>query len=164
VWLGLGEVLGALAVVVGAAALTGLVMRHSRSSALAPLGVIFLGFGAIGAVGVVALDMGLIRAARSGVIHEIQFGQRWNWWDALARLLLIVGGLLGLLLLGIGIARANRALRLPGMSLAGCAVLISFFPRLGMACLAVVFMWIAAAVSRSNVSAQPRSVAPPGAP
>jgi hypothetical protein len=164
VWLGLGEVLGASAVLVAAAALTGVVIRHSRSSALAPLGVILLGFGAIGAVGVVVHDMGLINAARSGVVHEIQFGLRWDWWHALAWLLLIFGGLLGLLLLGIGIARGNRALRLPGMSLAGCAVLIFLFPRLGIACLAVVFVWIASTVSGSDASAHPRSAVYPGAP
>src|SRR5207253_1841715 len=106
------------------------------------LGVIFLWLGAIGAVGVVAHDMGLIDAARSGIVHEILFGLRWDWWHALAWLLLISGGLPGLLLVGIGIARGNRALRLPGMSLAGCAVLILLFPRLGIACLAVVFVWI----------------------
>jgi hypothetical protein len=143
VWLGLGEVLGALAVLLGCAALTGIGIRHSRSSALAALGLICLGFAAIGAVGVVVLDIGLISAARGGVLDAILFGMRWNWWDALARFLLIVGGLVGVLLLGIGIARGNRVLRWPGASLAGCAVLIFLFPLLGIACLAVVFVWMA---------------------
>jgi hypothetical protein len=159
VWLGLGEVLGAFAVVVGAAALSGVAIRHSGSSALAAFGVILLGLGAIGAVGVVALDIGLIRAAKGGVLDAIFFGQRWNWWDALAWLLLTVGGLVGLLLFGIGIARGNRALRLPGASLAGSAILIFLFPRLGIACLAVVFVWMAVGISRSGASLHPRSTA-----
>jgi hypothetical protein len=131
------------------------VIRHSPSSALGPLGVILLGFAAIGAIGVVALDLGLINAARNGVLDEFHFGLRWNWWHTLAWLLLFLGGLVGLLLLGIGIARGNRSVRLPGISLAGCAVLILVFPRLGIACLAVVFVLMAAGLSRSGATLHP---------
>jgi hypothetical protein len=161
VWLGLADVLGALAVVAGAAALIGVGVRHSGSSALASFAVLLLGCGAIGAVGVVALDIGLISAADGNVLDAILFNQRWTFWNAVAWLLLILG-LLGVLLLGIGIARGNRALRMPGASLAGSAVLISFFPYVGSACLAIVFVWMAAGLSRSNARIHPRSTVSPG--
>lgn len=148
VWLVIGEVVGAIACVVAAASLCALAILHARSSALASFGVICLALVVPGVVLVVALDLALIPAAQEGVLEAILFGQRWDWWSAVGWFLFVCGGLLGLLSLGIGMARANRALRYPALALVVSVFLLSF-PPAGIV-LPASLVWMAVALWRTK--------------
>jgi hypothetical protein len=144
VWLVVGEVLGAAACVVAAVSLCALGTLYARSSALVAFGEICLALVVPGVLVVVALDFALIPAARNSILEAILFGQRWDWWSGVGWLFFVGGGLLGLLALGIGLARANRALRYPGVALAMSVVLQFVFPLVvGVVVLAVSLIWIA---------------------
>jgi hypothetical protein len=148
-WLAAGELLGAAAVSIGAASLVALGTLFARSSALATLGAVCLAFAVPGVVLVVALDLSYARAAQNGVLDAIRFGQRWNWWSAVGWALFAFGGFLGLIALGIGLARGNRDLRNP----AG-ALIVSLLLMLVLSLAAVLFagslIWIAWALRRTG--------------
>jgi len=151
VWLVAGEVLGAIACVLGAASLSFLGLRHGASSVLISLAVICLAFSIAGVVLVTAVDLAYSRAAQEGVLHAITFGQRWSWWSALGWSLFVVVGSLGVLLLGIGLARANRALRYPGLALVASVVsmlLVTYAAVL----LAASLIWLALSIRRVSSS------------
>ena len=150
VWLGVGEVVGAIACGLGAVSLAAVGFRHAGTSALATLGVVLVWFAGIGAVAIAAFHLGLIHAARGGVLDAIRYHQRWEWWYGLGWAFFAIGGLIALLALGIGVARGNRALRYPAASLAGSAVLLILFAPIGAGLLAVALVWLAVAISRAN--------------
>lgn len=151
-WLGVGEVVGGIACALGALSLAALGFRHAGTSALATLGVILVWFAGLGAVAIAALHLGLIRAASGGVLDAIRYGNRWDWWYGLGWAFFAIGGVIGLLALGIGVARGNRRLRYPAACLAGSAVLLILFAPLGAVLLLVALVWLAVAISRTSGS------------
>jgi hypothetical protein len=151
VWLAAGEVLGAIACVLAAASLSFLAIRHGGSSAFVPLAVLCLALSIPGVVIVTALDLAYARAAQDGVLEAIFFGQRWNWWSAVGWLLFAIVGFLGLVLLGIGLARANRALRYPGLALVASPLVMLFVTYAGVL-LAASLIWLALSVGRASSS------------
>jgi hypothetical protein len=152
VWLAIGEIVGAAAFIMAVAFLAATAIVYGRSSALATFGVICLGIAAPGIVLILVLDLGYVRAQQDGILNAIQFGQHWNWWSAVGWFLFAVGGLLGLLTLGIGLARANRGLRYPGLALAVSVVLLAILDPLayGGILFAVALVWMAAVLWRGD--------------
>jgi hypothetical protein len=146
-----GEVLGALACVLAALSLALLGLRHGGSSAFVPLAVMCLALSIPGVVLVVVLDLAYARAAQQGVLDAITFGQSWNWWSAVGWLLFSIVGFLGLVLLGIGLARGNRQLRYPGMALVASLVAMAVFAYAGVL-LAASLIWLALSVTRRSSS------------
>ena len=150
-WLVGGEALGAIAWIVAAAALSALGLRHGGSSVLVALGVVCFVVSIPGVVLVLGLDLAYISRARDqdGVLQAITFGLRWTWWNALGWLLFAVGGALGLVALGIGLARGNRALRYPGIALAAAIVATYLFAPAAIL-LAASLCWLAFVVARAE--------------
>lgn len=138
-----------MAVSIGAASLFALGTLGARSSALATLGAICLAFAVPGVVLVVALDLAYARAAQDGVLDAIRFGQRWNWWSAVGWALFVFGGFLGLVALGIGLARGNRDLRYPAAALI-VSTLLMLVLSLAAVLFAVSLIWIAWALPRPD--------------
>jgi hypothetical protein len=152
VWLGVGEVLGLVAAVIGSISLGALARRYAGSSALATFGVISLGFAVAGALLVAVLDFALIVVAQDGVLAAIEFRLRWTWWNGLGWAVFAIGGLLGLLAIGIGVARKDPSLRYATLGLAVSAVLLAVYPLAGAASLALALIWVATVLVRSHPS------------
>ena len=150
-WLAFGELLGAVAFSIAAASLFAAGALFARSSALASLGAICLAFAVPGVVLVVALDLAYIGAAQDGVLDAIRFGQRWNWWSAVGWALFAFGGFLGVVALGIGLARGNQALRYPAAALAVSTLLMLFLSVAGIL-FAASLVWIAWALRRLDTT------------
>jgi hypothetical protein len=148
-WLLGGEALGATAWTVAAASLSALGLRHGGSSVLVALGVVCFVVSIPGVALLVGLDFGYVSRAQDGVLQAILFGQHWTWWNALGWLLFAVGGSLGLLALGIGLARGNRALRYPGIALAASLVATYLFAPAAIL-LAAALCWLAFVVARAE--------------
>jgi hypothetical protein len=150
-WLIGGEVLGAIAWTVAAASLSALGLRHGGSSVLVALGVVCFVVSIPGVALLVGLDLAYASRAQDqdGVLEAITFGLRWNWWSALGWVLFAVGGSLGLLALGIGLARGNRALRYPGIALAASLVAVYLFTPAAIL-LAAALCWLAFVVARAE--------------
>jgi hypothetical protein len=148
-WLLGGEALGAIAWTVAAASLSALGLRHGGSSVLVALGVVCFVVSIPGVALLVGLDFGYVSRAQDGVLQAILFGQHWTWWNALGWLLFAVGGSLGLLALGIGLARGNRALRYPGIALAASLVATYLFAPAAIL-LAAALCWLAFVVARAE--------------
>jgi hypothetical protein len=91
---------------------------------------------------VAALDLAYIGAADDGVLEAIRFGQRWDWWSALGWVLFAIGAFLGLVFLGIGLARSSRRLRYPGVALAASTFVMFLIPPAAFL-LAASLVWIA---------------------
>jgi hypothetical protein len=158
-WLVSGEVLGALACALTAASLSALGVRHGGSSVLVALGVACLVLSIPGVVLVVGLDLAYTSRAQDGVVQAIFFGLRWNWWSGVGWALFAIGGSLGLVFLGFGLARGNRALRYPGLALAGSLVAMFVFAPAGIL-LAASLCWLAFVVARADSSPLSRSPQP----
>jgi hypothetical protein len=148
-WLVSGEVLGALAWTLVAASLSVLGVRHGGSSVFVSLGVICLVLSIPGVVLVVGFDLAYASRAQDGVLEAIFFGQRWDSWSAVGWLFFAIGGSLGLLLLGVGLARGNRVLRYPGIALAGSLVALYVFTPAAIL-LAASLCWLAVVVARAG--------------
>lgn len=152
VWLGVGVALGIVAAVAGSISLGALAFRYGRSSALAMLGVICAGFAVAGAIVTAVLDFALIVAAQDGVIAAIEFRLRWTWWNGLGWALFAIGGLIAVLAIGISVARSNRRLRYPALSLAVAAALLAVYPAAGAPLFAAALVWLASMLARSDSS------------
>jgi hypothetical protein len=150
-WLAAGEVLGAIACVIAAASLSFLGVRHGGSSAFVAFAVLCLALSIPGVVIVTVLDLAYARAAQKGVFDAITFGQSWDWWSAVGWLLFAMLGFLGLVLLGIGLARGNRVLRYPGLALVASLLVMFLFAYAGVL-LAASLIWLAVSVGRPSSS------------
>jgi hypothetical protein len=148
-WLVGGELLGALAWALSAASLSVLGVRHGGSSAFGSLGVVCLVVSIPGVALVVGLDLAYASRAQDGVLEAFFFGQRWDWWNGFGWLLFAIGGSLGLLFLGVGLARGNRVLRYPGIALAGSLAAMHLFAPAGIL-LAASLCWLAVVVARAD--------------
>ena len=116
---------------------------------LVALGVACLVVSIPGVAFVFGLDLAYVSRAQDGVLQAIFFGQRWNWWSAVGWLLFAFGGSLGLLALGIGLARGSRALRYPGIALAASLVAAYLFTPAAIL-LAASLCWLAVVVARAG--------------
>lgn len=148
-WLVSGEVLGAVAWGIAAGSLSVLGVRSGGPSVFASLGVACLVISIPGVALVVGLDLAYVSRAQDGVVQAILFGQRWDWWSGAGWALFAIGGSLGILFLGVGLARGNRALRYPGMALAGSLVAMYLFAPAGLL-LAASLCWLAIVVARAE--------------
>jgi hypothetical protein len=148
-WLLGGDVLGAIAWAISAASLAALGLRHGGSSVLVPVGVACLVVSIPGVALVLGLDLAYVIKAQDDVVQAIFFGQQWNWWSAVGWLLFAGGGSVGLLALGIGLARGNRALRYPGIALAASIVATYLFAPAAIL-LAAALCWLAFVVARAE--------------
>jgi hypothetical protein len=142
-----GEALGAIAWAAAAASVAAVGLRHGGSSVLVALGVACLVVSIPGAAFVFGLDLAYASRVQDGVLQAIFFGQRWNWWSAVGWLLFAFGGSLGLLAIGIGLARGSRALRYPGIALAASLVAAYLFTPAAIL-LATSLCWLAVVVAR----------------
>lgn len=144
-----GEALGAIAWAAAAASVAAVGLRHGGSSVLVALGVACLVVSIPGVAFVFGLDLAYVSRVQDGVLQAIFFGQRWNWWSAVGWLLFAIGGYLGLLALGIGLARGSRALRYPGIALATSLVAVYLFTPAAIL-LAASLCWLAVVVARAD--------------
>jgi hypothetical protein len=144
-----GEALGVIAWAAAAASVAAVGLRHGGSSVLVALGVACLVVSIPGVAFVFGLDLAYVSRVQDGVLQAIFFGQRWNWWSAVGWLLFAFGGSLGLLAIGIGLARGNRALRYPGISVAVSLVAVHLFTPAAIL-LAASLCWIAVVVARAD--------------
>jgi uncharacterized integral membrane protein len=149
VWLLVGEVLGAVAWAITAATLSVLGVRRGGPSVLVALGVVGLVGSIPGVALVLGLDLAFVSRAQDDVTQAIFFAQRWDWWSGVGWVLFAIGGSLGLVFLGVGLARGNRVLRYPGMALAGSLVAMYLFVPAAIL-LAASLCWLAIAVARAD--------------
>jgi hypothetical protein len=149
----IAEILGASAWIIAVASLAAAGTRFARSSTLATFGQICLAISVPGAILVAVLDLAYARRAQDALPAAIFFGERWQQWNVAGWLMLSAGGLIGLVALGIGLARANRVLRYPALALAATAALILILDGAYAAILlAASLAWTAVVVWRRGPS------------
>jgi hypothetical protein len=147
-WLAVGEALGAVAWAVAAAALAALGVRRGGRSVIAALGVACLAISIPGVALVLGLELAYISRVQDDVTEALFFGQRWDRLSGIGWLLFAIGGSLGLVSLGIALARGNPGLRYPGLALAGSLVAMWLFAPAAIL-LAVSVCWLAVSLARA---------------